>query len=174
MKKVGIFYGSDTGNTEKAAQFMLEALGEENADLHEVSKVTDLNILNDYELLIVGTPTWYLGELQSDVDSFKEKLADFDLSNKTIALFGLGDQIEYSEYFLDGMGILNSFFQEKGAKIIGAWPNDTYSFSSVLSLTDDGQHFVGLGLDEDNQGEYTEERIVAWLEQVKEEANLGI
>ena len=39
-----------------------------------------------------------------------------------MALYGLGDQIGYGEYFVDGNGILANVILEKGGEIIGHWP----------------------------------------------------
>lgn len=174
MASIGIFYGSDTGHTEEAAKFMQELLGSENADLFDVRKVKDPQIIKNYKLVIMGTPTWYLGELQEDMDNFMGNLTDVDVQGQTIALFGLGDQVQYSDYFVDGMGKLYHFLSEKGANIVGNWPCDGYSFSSALSLTDDNMNFVGLALDEDNQSDLSTDRIVTWIEQVKAEANIDI
>ena len=35
-------------------------------------------------------------------------------------------------------------------------------------LTDDGDYFYGLGIDEDNQDELTEERLETWLDLVSD------
>lgn len=172
MAKVGIFYGSDTGHTEQAAQIMQSLFGEATADCFDVRNLKDLSILNNYELLIFGTSTWYLGELQSDMEDFKDKIADLDFSGKQLALFGLGDQIEYADYYLDGMGLLYYFFKDKGVKIIGAWSVEGYNFGSYLALGDNTDKFVGLALDEDNQAEESPSRIAAWVEQLKKEAKL--
>ena len=173
MAGIGIFYGSDTGHTEDAATLIQQLIGEENADLFDVAKIKDASVVNNYDLIILGTSTWYLGELQSDMDNFRAALTDVDLSGKTFALFGLGNQVDYSDYFVDGMGILYNFLKDKGARIIGSWPVDGYDFASQLSLTEDGESFVGLALDEDNQPDETPERIAEWVEQVKSEVGIS-
>lgn len=173
MAKIGIFYGSDTGHTEDAAILIQQIIGEDDADLFDVAKVKDVSVISGYDLVILGTSTWYLGELQSDMDDFRSKLGDLDLTGKTFALFGLGNQIDYSEYFVDGMGILYNYLKEKGAKIIGRWPIDGYDFASRLALTDDDSSFVGLALDEDNQPDETPDRIAVWVDQVMAEAGLA-
>ena len=173
-KKVGIFYGSDTGHTEEAAQLMKELLGDDVADVFDVRSVADASVLLNYDLVILGTSTWYLGEMQGDMDQFKDKLADLDLQGRTFALFGLGDQIEYADYFIDGMGHLYHLLLEKGVKLIGAWPNNTYTFNSPLSLLEgDSTKFAGLALDEDNQSDLTPERVALWLDQIKGEAGIA-
>ncbi|MEE1285884.1 MAG: flavodoxin [Ruminobacter sp.] len=174
MSKIGIFYGSDTGHTEEVANLMYDLLAEYNRDIFDVRKVEDASIILNYDLIILGTPTWYLGELQSDMDEFKNKLSDIDITNKTFALFGLGDQIGYSEFFVDGMGKLYNYLKEKNAKFVGKWSTEGYTFTSVLSLDEDNSSFVGLPLDADNQEDLTVDRVYNWLEQLKEEANLEI
>ena len=173
-KKIGIFYGSDTGHTEEAANLMKELLGDDLADVFDVRNVEDASVLLNYDLVLLGTSTWYLGELQGDMDAFKDKLDELDLTGRTIALFGLGDQVEYSDYYVDGMGHLYHFLLKKGVKFIGAWPTEGYSFHSNLALVEgDNSKFAGLALDEDNQPDMTPERVAIWLEQVKAEAGIA-
>ncbi len=50
-------------------------------------------------------------------------------------------------------------------KIVGSWPINDYSFSS--SKAQNGNYFVGLALDEDNESEKTDSRIDKWLEIIK-------
>jgi flavodoxin long chain len=172
MADIGIFYGSDTGHTEEVAQMLQELFSTAKADLFDVRKVSDISILNNYKLLIFGTPTWYLGELQGDMEDFKDKIASMDFAGRTIALFGLGDQIEYSDYYLDAMGMLYHFFAEKNAKIVGFWPTEGYNFSSVLALGDNIDKFVGLALDADNQPDETPTRVATWCEQLHNETGI--
>ena len=79
MVKTAIFYGSDTGNTERAALKMQELLGGA-VDVFDVRTVKDPAIILDYDLVLLGTSTWYLGELQSDMENFKAKIEPFDFS----------------------------------------------------------------------------------------------
>mgnify|MGYP000008404897 FL=1 len=173
MVKTAIFYGSDTGNTERAALKMQELLGGA-VDVFDVRTVKDPAIILDYDLVLLGTSTWYLGELQSDMENFKAKIETFDFSGHTFALFGLGDQMEYSEFYLNGMGIMHAYLAERGAQFIGAWSTDGYAFTSVLPLSEDGFNFVGLALDEDNQADLTEERIKTWLKQLESEMGTSL
>ena len=55
-----------------------------------------------HEVFILGVPTWYYGELQSDWEAYFEHFKTLDFSEKTVALFGLGDQWGYDEWFIDG------------------------------------------------------------------------
>ena len=73
MSKIGIFYGSTTGNTEMVAQEIQKLLGEELVDLHDVESADKMS-LNNYDLLLFGIPTWDIGELQEDWEDWLENL----------------------------------------------------------------------------------------------------
>jgi len=169
MTKIGLFWGSDTGNTETVAGLIAESIGNDNVDLIDVSAASKAD-MEKYRYLILGTPTWYDGELQSDWASFLPNMDEIDFSKKTVALFGLGDQFGYSEYFLNGMGELYDKLIERSAKVVGQWPTDGYEFDESTAVRDG--MFVGLALDQDNQQDKTEERIKKWVEQVKPEFGL--
>lgn len=170
MSKVGIFFGSDTGNTEKVAQHIQKLLGEDKADLFDIAKTTKEEIQN-FDFLFFGIPTWYYGESQCDWDDFFPNLEQVDFTGKTVAIFGCGDQEDYAEYFCDAMGTLRDIIEPKGVKIVGHWSTEGYHFESSKSLVDDN-HFVGLAIDEDRQAELTEQRINQWVEQVKQEMGI--
>jgi flavodoxin I len=88
-----------------------------------------------------------------------------DLSNKTFAVFGLGDQKGYPENYCDAIGILVEVLEKCGATIVGKIPVDGYTFES--SRAQRGDHFVGLPLDQENQAKLTSERVKRWVEQLK-------
>ena len=167
MKKVGIFYASDTGNTEAIAEKMLAAFGEENAQIFDVSDA-DASDMEPFTNLIFSSPTWGSGDLQDDFDEFMEEISETDFDGKTIALFGLGDGVTYEDTFVDAMGQIYEVLEEKGCKIVGSVSTEGYEFDSSLSEKEDGR-FVGLALDEDNQDDLTDERITNWVAQLKSE-----
>ncbi|MGY8871144.1 MAG: flavodoxin FldB [Pseudomonadales bacterium] len=164
-KQVGVIFGSTTGNTERAAELIVEQLGPQ-AVLHNI---VDLGLegIADYDICIFGIPTWDFGELQEDWQDVWDEFARLDLKGKPCALFGLGDQIGYGEWFLDAMGLLYDLLQEAGAIVCGQWPTEGYKFEASKALTEDGQFFVGLALDDDCQFSESDERISKWLEQLK-------
>ena len=53
----------------------------------------------------------------------------------------------------------------RGATMIGSWPNEGYEFSASSAL--EGDRFVGLVLDQDNQFDETDARLATWLEEIK-------
>ena len=167
MEKIGLFYGSDTGNTENIAHKIRDKISRENVYLIDMydAKVEDFA---QYNKIILGLSTWHDGQLQSDWDTFFESFKEIDFKGKTVALFGLGDQYVYCDYFIDGVGIIGEVVEQNGGKIVGKWPTDGYERTESKAEVDEGI-FLGLAIDEDNQFEKTEERIDAWVDQIKKE-----
>lgn len=168
---VGLFYGSSTCYTEIAAEKIAACLGEQVVDVHNLAQFPVEQMAN-YQNLILGIPTWDYGELQEDWENCWDDLDELDLHGVTVALYGLGDQLGYPEWFQDALGYLYIKVVNRGARVIGLWPVEGYDFDRSLALTDDGKHFVGLALDEESQFELSEQRITRWCGQIKREFNL--
>jgi flavodoxin I len=165
VSKIGLFYGTQTGKTEEIASMIQAQLGNDIVDIHEIADVT-VGDLADYQYLIIGVPTWNGGELSSDWEDFFPDLNDIDFKGKTVAYFGVGDQTGYPNNFMDAIGILEEKISALGGKTVGAWPIDGYDFTESKGVRDG--KFIGLALDEDNQGDLTESRIKTWSGQVKQ------
>ena len=168
MKKIGIIYGSTTGTTEAVAGQIAEALGVDSADVHEVSTLTE-DLVNEYEVLLLGTSTWGDGELQDDWYDGIDLLKGMNLSGKIVGLFGCGDSESYCDTFCDGMSVLAEDLKGTGCQMLKGVPASDYNYSSSLSVVDG--NFVGLAIDEMNESDKTAERIDAWVAQIKEELN---
>lgn len=172
MAKIGIFFGTDTGNTRKVAKSIAKKLGDAAADPVNISKAS-IDDLLAYDSLILGSPTLGDGELPGlesggENESWGEFMPNFegvDLTGKTIALVGLGDQEGYPDNFVDAIGIIYKKLKKAGATFVGEWPTDGYDYKKSKAVVDG--KFVGLVLDMDNQKDLTDGRIDAWLEQVK-------
>lgn len=172
MGKIGIFFGSDTGNTRRVAKSIAKKLGDAAAAPVDVKKASVDDVLK-YDALILGTPTLGDGELpglsagasDESWEEFLPKLKGQDLSGKTVALFGLGDQEGYGHEFVDALIFLYDFAVEAGAKVVGFWPTDGYTFEKSNAIIDD--QFVGLVIDHENQSDQTDERLDTWLDQIK-------
>ena len=104
---------------------------------------------------------------RQDWDSYLGKLKKLDLSEKTVALFGCGDSASFSDTFCDAIGILYEDLKDTHCKFCGATDTAGYTFDSSIAVVDG--KFVGLPLDEVNEDSKTDERISAWVEQVKQE-----
>ena len=96
-----------------------------------------------------------------------------DLIHAKAAVYGLGDQIGYPEWFQDALGYLWAKVVNQGATTVGAWPNQGYTFEQSKALTEDEKFFVGLPLDDENQLDLTEDFIHQWCEQIVMEFGLG-
>jgi flavodoxin I len=170
MSKIGLFYGTTTGKTEGAAEMIKEAFGGDDVvTMHDIASVNG-DEFNQYENIIIGCPTWNIGELQSDWDGYIDELDNIDFSDKKVAYFGTGDQIGYADNFQDAMGILEEKISGLGGKTVGLWSTEGYEHEASLAVKNG--KFVGLALDEDNQAELTEERIQTWVTQLKTEFDL--
>lgn len=165
---IGIFHGSTSGNTQRAAEAIQRAFGME-AERFDVARA-DAACLARYSLLILGVSTWGIGDLQQDWDTRIQVLDQVDFSGKKVALFGLGDALGYPDSFLDAMGTLYRAVRMRGAETVGRWPTSGYEFTASTAEVDGA--LVGLGLDEDNQPHLSSERIAQWVAQVKHEAGL--
>jgi len=164
MEKVGIFFGSSTGNTENIANQLKELLG--TAEVFNVAS-TKPEKMAEFTNIILGTSTWGVGDLQDDMIEFAEGIAGVDLKGKVVALYGLGDQSGYGDTYCDGMGELYQKLQGKGCKIVGFVSTEGYDFSA--SKAAEGSEFVGLALDQMNQDDKTEERLNAWVAELKKQ-----
>lgn len=165
---IGLFYGSTTCYTEMAAEKIRDQLGAELVDLHNIKDVP-LARAEDYPILILGISTWDFGELQEDWESRWDDIDTLNLEGHVVALFGMGDQLGYGEWFQDALGLLHDKVVARGASVVGYWPNQGYEFEASKALTEDGKYFVGLSLDEANQYDDTDTRIETWVAQILDE-----
>jgi flavodoxin I len=167
MSKIGLFFGTQTGNTETVAEQIQQEFGGEGVvTLHDVADA-DTDDFGGYDCIIIGCPTWNIGELQSDWEGLYDELDTIDFSGKKVAYFGAGDQIGYADNFQDAMGILEEKISQLGAKTVGYWSTDGYDFNESKAVRNG--KFVGLAIDEDNQSDLTDDRIKTWVAQLKQE-----
>jgi len=167
MRAVGLLFATQTGNTETAAGTIAEATGVEAADVGDYSAED----LADFDGLIVGCPTWNTGadEYRSGTswDDLIDDIKGLSLDGKPVAVFGCGDSQGYGDNFCDGIEELHETFKAAGAKMIGYV--DSAGYQHAESKSDQGGKFLGLPLDEDNESDMTDDRVSAWVEQLKSE-----
>ena len=166
--KIGLFYGSTTCYTEIVAEKIQALIGADTVELNNIKQVP-LAAMAQYDILILGLSTWDFGEIQEDWEAHWDDIAGVDLSGKIIAIYGMGDQIGYAEWFIDAVGMLHDAIAPQQPMRIGFWPTTGYDFIASKALTEDGSQFVGLALDDENQYEQTDERLNAWVSQVLQE-----
>src|SRR5690606_16749344 len=97
-----ILVGTQTGNSERVADAMAEAL----ADAGHTSRIVDMadavpEMLDDYDRLIGVLCTWSEGTFPDNAVEFFESLVALrpDLSHLAYGLVGLGDHL-YDPFFL--------------------------------------------------------------------------
>jgi len=166
MKKIAIIYSFNTIKTGKIAKLIQENFTDVPVEMINAEEITAKEFLRNKNL-ILGVPTWFDGELPNYWDEFVPELEELDLKGYTFALFGLGDQKNYPENFVDGIGILGKILENKGAKLIGFISTEGYNFESSAALKDN--MFMGLAIDYENQGSKNKERVKRWVEQLRKE-----
>ncbi len=177
MASIGLFFGSTNGHTAAIARQIKQILDDRYAPPGgEVVELFDLAefYLADaagFDRLILGAPTWNMGQLQRDWEAAIGELDELDLSGVRAALFGLGDQVGYPDSFGDALFFVADRLRSRGATLVGEWPVAGYTFGASWAV-EDGR-FLGLMLDEDNQPDLTAARLATWLEQVALEFGLA-
>merc|ERR1719463_803188 len=152
---VGLVYSTTTGNTETVAGYIA---GETGLSAVDIADLTGEGVAA-FDGLIVGAPTWHTGSGTAWDEFIYGDLTGLDLKGKKVAIFGLGDQGGYGDNFCDAMDELKTCFANQGAEIVGAWPTEGYDHMESKSV--EGDKFVGLACDEDNQPDMSEERVKA-------------
>lgn len=156
--KTTIIYGSMTGTTNGVADDLANLF--DDATVIEASSAKP-NDLAGTDLLILGASTWGEGDLQDDMIRFLENFEAWNITASAGAVFGLGDQFGYGETYVDGMADMADALRAKGLNPIGA--TSTVGYSHGASRAQNGDHFIGLALDEDNEADQTAPRLSAWV-----------
>lgn len=166
MKKIGLFYATKADKTSWVAERILKEFGKEKVSVVSIEQAWQ-NDFAAYDCFIVGASTWFDGELPTYWDELLPELRTMDLKGKKVAIFGLGDQVNYPANFADGIGLLADVFAECGATLVGFTSPEGYTFEESRALRD--ERLCGLVIDLDNQSEQAEKRIKEWCVQVKKE-----
>ena len=163
-KKTAIIYSFHTQKSKKVAEKVIEAFGKDEIEAINAEELTK-EAIEKYDNFIISAPTWFDGELPNYWDEFIPDLEEMDLSKKTFAIFGLGDQKGYPENFCDAIGLMAEILEGCGAKIVGSTSVEGYTFES--SKAQRGNEFVGLAIDQENQARLTRKRVDDWVEKIK-------
>lgn len=156
-----VVYGSSTGTCEAIAGKIGEKLGAQVVNVTDI----DASTLEAADNILLGTSTWGAGELQDDWYDGVDVVKGASLAGKTAAVFGCGDSDSYSDTFCAAMKELYDAAAEAGATLVGEVSADGYTFDDSDAVVDG--KFVGLALDDINEADKTDERIDAWLDQIK-------
>ena len=126
MAKAILIYGTDTGNTETLSEPIVEGLKAGGIEV-TVKDVEDasVNELANYDLIVLGCPSYGGEEDAEDIDNLLEGFHDFynemeniSLSGKKSAVFGPGDSEEYPDTFCKAVDMLEERLKKCGAEVI--------------------------------------------------------
>jgi flavodoxin I len=165
MKRVGIFFNSVTGGTQDIAEALQREFGG-STDVRNINEVNSLD-LRRYDLVILGASTWNIGEME-DWNNFVTLMDPTEMHRVKFALYGLGDQREFPERFVDLLGAIYDRLAAKGARMIGQTEIAGYNFKASAAVV--GGHFVGLAIDQDNQPDLTPVRVKKWVAQLRQKS----
>lgn len=159
MKKIAVLYGSSTGTTAELAQTIAKAVGAE-AHCYDVASfsASDASL---YDVLLLGSSTWGIGDLQDDWEGFLPELAAQDLSGKAVALFGTGDADSYPDSFCEALAVIKEALAGSGCRFVGEYTPEGYTYDATRS--EENGKLIGLCIDDVNQSDLTEERLATWL-----------
>lgn len=166
--RLKIITGSDTGNTETVAQDLFEMISPvHNVDV-EIVKVHEITPEDwtSHDFYILGAPTWFDGECSQDWNWYLEEFGGVDFEGKKVAIYGLGDQEGYPDYYCDAIGILAKVVLNNGGEIVGQTSIEGHEFNYSKGRQEDTNMFYGLAIDEENQPHLTHERLEEWVKNI--------
>lgn len=166
MKRIGIFYGSSTGTTEKIAGRIAALLGVDQKDVYNVASTAPSRV-GEYDILVFGSPTWGSGDVEDDWYDFLDGVEALDLAGKELALFGCGDET-MSDTFCNAVGKIHDRMKETGVKFIAPYDTIGYTFERSDAKPEKALEAYGLLLDEVNHPELTETRLRGWTNLIKD------
>lgn len=170
MPKIGLFYGAMGGYTKNVAELIKKDFGNEMVSIKHISKSSPEDFIS-FNLLIFGAPTYQHGRLDDHWDDFLPKLAKIDFTGKKIALFMLGNAIDFPDSFAGSGSVLADIVKKRGAQLVGLWEENDYEPFDVSMSLKNGK-FVGLVIDEMSQPEKSAERVTRWVTQIRQEFGL--
>lgn len=139
MDKVHVIFGSTTGMTETVAAKIAAEFGVSPININ----AADASAF-DAELLVLGSSTWGVGDLQDDwaarLDAVKANFA-----GKKVAVFGLGDSVGFADSFCVAAETIANAAKDAGATLVG----------DILKL------------DDTNESAQTDDKIAAWIAPLK-------
>jgi len=119
VSNITIIYGSGGGNTELVCEKVAEVLGAKN---HKITllkaKLTKPEDVGDFDVLILASPTYGHGQLETYFEKFFMSFQNADLKGKKCCTIGLGDMKYDSDYLIESANIIEEFYKEKEAEVI--------------------------------------------------------
>lgn len=118
MKKILLVYASMTGNTEVIAEIIEEAIKEEGIEItvRESLRANPKEMLK-YDGIILGSYTYEGGVIADEFMIFYEEMDAYDLSGKTVAVFGSGDSF-YEQTYCAAVDLISEKLTDIGATVV--------------------------------------------------------
>ena len=119
MGKILMAYASQTGNTEIITDNIEHHLNDLGHDVVIKSfdfDLIDMDSLDEYDAILVGTYTWDDGELPYEVEDFYIDLEDIDITGLIFGVYGSADSF-YDTYGL-AIDLVADRAQNHGATVI--------------------------------------------------------
>jgi len=115
--KIKIIYETETGTTQYVAEVMqkkLMSLGH-MVEVHSIHFQGMEPHINDYDVLLFGSPTYEEGRLENSMQEFINQF-NGELSHRKNAVFGLGSR-SYT-FFCNSVNILEEWVQKRGGTLL--------------------------------------------------------
>ena len=164
MKKTAIFYGSTSGNCEGVVIKSLKHW----VSIHPMFSAHHRLMQLRLQSMIICCSDPRHGEAETFRMSGMTELRSSRLLTSTARLsqYSVVETLVVSAPLIVTL-CAHSMMQPKMQEpnMIGAVSTDGYTFDESTSVVDG--KFVGLALDEDNESDKTDERIAAWVDEIK-------
>ncbi len=120
MSRILIVYASVGGNTKLVVDSLVDNIFAQNPEIIVECKRAELTTAEDLSsqnLIILASPTYGQGTLETQMSKFLKVLKPF-VSTQKFAVIGLGDMQYYPEYLSEASGILVDFIIENKGIIV--------------------------------------------------------
>lgn len=119
MAKIKIVYGTGGGNTEIVCERAKETFEEQNHTVELIrAKTAKPQDMLGADLLVLASPTYGHGILETFMSKLIAKSGDLDLKGQKAVIIGLGDATYDIDYFIESEKILRAYLNEHEADII--------------------------------------------------------
>ncbi len=120
--QVLIIYGSETGNTERAAEIMSHVLNQHDEITAETISAADLRVeekLKNATAVLMGASTWDHGLPQDDFKLFMEEVPQALIEPLEVGIFGFGDPDGFPEAFCGATDEIRRWLKAANATVVG-------------------------------------------------------
>lgn len=119
MGKILMVYASQSGNTEQITDIIAHYLQSGGHDVEVKSfdfDDIDVDGLQEYDAVLIGTYTWDDGEMPYEVEDFYIDLKDADLTGIITGVYGSADS--FYDTFGGAIDLVWNYFTHLGATVI--------------------------------------------------------